>query len=167
MDKTFPSVKTSWSPALVVDIALNETSLNGAIYDTEELCSIYGLTLEEFQELRGIEAFKRDVRDAIIEVKQNGLTPKKKMALMYEYIMDTKIPQWLDDADFPPTEKVKIWAHLGKGSGLLVDKPAEEKDAGKGATQQPSINIILTNSTPIQSVQVTQNEPITIDQEKE
>lgn len=147
MSRTFPSAQTSWSPALVIDIAINETSLNGPLMSTEDLCERYGLSEDEFAELKQLSAFKKDVREAIVEVKQNGLTPKKKMAIMYEYVMDTLMPEWLTNPDFPATEKVKIFVHLGKGSGLVVDKPVEDKK-DQVNLQMPTLNIILTQEQP-------------------
>ena len=148
MIKSFPAAQTQWSPALVVDIAINETSLTGPVYSIEDLCSLYHLTEEEFLQLKNIPAFKKEVRDAIIEVKQNGLTPKKKMAIMYEYILSQQVPIWLTDADFPATGKVKLFVHLGKGSGLVVDKPPELNNTIN--LGMPTLNIILTQEAPVE-----------------
>lgn len=159
MLKTYPAIQTSWSPALVVDIAINEASSGAPLYTNEDLCEMYNLSIEEFEELRTLSAFKKDVRDALIEVRANGLTPKKKMAILYEYILDNQIPQWLADDEFPATEKVKIFVHLGKGSGLVVDKPEEKSTA----SQVPTLNIILTQEAPANTVTIVP-QVTTIDQ---
>jgi len=71
---------------------------------------------------------------------------------------------------FPAPQKMDAMKFLAKLAKLIDDPNAKNEQGAQGGAnnpQQPSINIILTSSTPVQAVQVSQNEPVTIEQARE
>lgn len=166
-----PPPVSSWPIGLAIALADLETAVGlGGSYGTEEdICKAFNISVEFLERLKGLKAFRSEVQEAIRSLKNVNGVIRRKAVLQLEQYIDIHIPNWLVDPNFPAPQKMdalKLLAKLGK----LIDDPAaknEQTQQGGSATQQPSINIILTNSTPMQSVQVTQNEPITIDQQRE
>jgi len=99
---------TSWPIGLAVAIADMETAVGrGGSYGTEEdICKEFGITLDTLSRLKSLKAFRTEVQEAIIALKNAHGTVRRKASLQLEQYIDTFIPRWVADPDF---QHLKRW----------------------------------------------------------
>ena len=148
---TLPATSLTWDARLPLDIALNESSVTGRhLYTSEELIARYNLTSREFVNLQKLPAFRQQVREAIQELQENGLTVKRKASALFEFYIDMSVPALMESNYTDAKTKLDIIKFLGQVAG----KDGKEA-AGEATTsvQMPSLNIILqTAPAPVQRV---------------
>ena len=155
---------TTWPVGLSVEIADFETSVGTPISTVEEICKRFDITEEFLTALRGVRAFRNEVRTAIVDLKKTNNTVRRKAALQTENYIDTLCPLWLADPRWPPAEKLKTLMFLAK-LGRLIDDPNDKGDAPLTPNQQaPTLKIILTQEAPGGMKVVPHESYTTIDQ---
>lgn len=113
-----------WTPQLVLEDAL-------ALWDDEELCTRYAMTLGELTAVRQLAPYRRAVEQARQEITSQGLTFKHKARLQAETFLDSHVPAWLGDADTPLKDRVALLTKLVEW-GELEPKKEVANAAGAG-----------------------------------
>lgn len=133
---------------------MNRTAFYGSdvgelLFNDEELCSQWGLTQKELDEIRMDPEFRVAVGAQIYNLKQTGDTIRFKIREQFNYYLDNVVPEIMTSNFTPAAEKIKLIAILGEGAGILKDKSikAPLPDVNNQSQQsQPVLNIILTTT---------------------
>lgn len=134
----------TWHPQLPLDIAINESSVTGRkVHEDDELLRAYGLSQADYDIIRALPAFRQQVRDAIVELKTNGVTVRRKAGMLFEFYIDTTVPALMTSDYCDAKVKLDIIKFLGQVAGK--DGKAEQEAAGAVAATvaAPTLNIIL------------------------
>lgn len=142
----------TWHPQLPLDIAMNESSVTGRkVHEDAELLNAYGMTQESFDIIRTLPAFRAQVRAAILELKNNGLTVRRKAGALFEFYIDTTIPSLMNSDYCEAKVKLDIIKFLGQVAGK--DGKAVEDGASAPIVASPTLNIILQTAQPVASLE--------------
>lgn len=147
-----PTYLIEYPVGLAVEVALNEaaTANSGSpLFEMEELCKQFDITMEDYARIKNNVAFRAEVRQHLANVKENNGTVKRKAAMAAEFYLDNLVPTWLNDSGTSVDVKLKVVQFLAK-MGRLVDDPAEKArlealEASKNikSNSGPSINLIF------------------------
>lgn len=130
----------SWDARLPLDIALNLSSVTQRqLYSDEDLIERYGLSKEQLDAIQQLPAFRKDVLDARHELAANGLTIKRKATALFEYYLDTSVPEMMGGTYTDPKTKLEIIKFLGQVAG----KDGKAELAAEQVAQIPTLNITL------------------------
>ena len=135
-----PNLK--WDARLPLDIAINESSVTKRpVYTTEQLLNTYGIDQAYFDVIRSLPAFRAQVREAIQEIQNNGLTVKRKATALFEFYIDETVPLLMNSSYCDAKTKLDIIKFLGQ----VAQKDGKTgDDAPVAATvAAPTLNIIL------------------------
>ena len=105
------------------------------------LCEAYGLTQEDWERLRHDPVFIADLRDAVEEVKKDGVSFKMKARLQSEELLKTswQLIHSRND-DVPPSVKADLIKFTIRAAGLDGSKDQASSAVANTALQ---ININL------------------------
>lgn len=119
-----------WPPQLVLDLALG---LDG----TEAILNRYNLTPGQLDRLYEIQSFRTQVAAAGRELRENGMTFKRKAAAQAESYLET-IDGMMLDPDTPAGVRLEVFKTVAKYGEL---EPKESKqDQGNQNNIQVNIN---------------------------
>lgn len=123
-----------YPPTLPLEIALKTAS-------NKELCEEYGITKEEWDDLRVNERFRQDVANYIELLKEEGMSFKLKARLQSEELLKTSWRMIHSvNGEVPASVKADLIKFTIRAAGL--DGSAQKEGAnGGGANLQ--INIVL------------------------
>lgn len=119
-DATSPQVNQRWTPKLVLEDALG-------IFDEEELCARYGLTVGELQGIRQLKPYQAALQKTRAEILEQGLSFKHKARVQAEMFLDSVMPQWINDPDAPLKDKLAALTKLVEWGEL---EPVKAQAAG-------------------------------------
>lgn len=118
-----PSEKlTPYPPTLPLEIALRTAPI-------KDLCIEYGLTKEEWDDLRLDPVFQADLKRAVDLVKEEGMSVRLKAQLQSEELLKTNW-QMIHDPTIPPS----VRADLSKFTFRVAGLSEPPKDANTGPT---------------------------------
>lgn len=145
-------------PALLAFHIAERESSNNPLWTEEEICEHFDITMEQLAQFKTLPSFRAEVRANLAEIKDSNSHIRRKASAQAELFLDTLVPSWLRDDDFPPAEKVKLMALLLK-TGRVIDDPLEKAKAEAEVaaktpqiSQQPTLNLYLTTApgaTPV------------------
>jgi len=122
-----------YPPTLPLEIALKTAT-------PKELCEEYGITKQEWDELRADERFRRDVAQYIEMLKEEGMSFKLKARLQSEELLKTSWRMIHSvSGEVPASVKADLIKFTIRAAGL--DGSAQKEGASGGANLQ--INIVL------------------------
>lgn len=131
-----------WDPRLPLDIAMNESSVTGRhIYTDAQLLNTYGMEQGHYDTIRALPAFREQVRNAILELKTNGLTVKRKATALFEFYIDTTVATLMESDYCDAKTKLDIIKFLGQVAGK--DGKTGDDAPGTPIVAAPTLNIIL------------------------
>lgn len=110
---------------LLVDIAMNDASLGYKPFSDDDLMKLYNLTYDEFRAINQDPDFRREVRTTAQSIRNSGDTIKLKMKQQLELYIDQTIPTLMGDPEVSAKDKIGLLQFLGKGSGMIDDKPKD------------------------------------------
>ena len=132
-------------------MAHHDSSVGTPLYNLEEICDHFDITLDQLETFRQLPAFRAEVRAAILELQDTNSTIRRKVRKQTELYFDTLVPKWLIDESFNNAEKVKLLTLMTKVA-KLIDDPAEkakvEAEVAAKSPQQsaPTLNLYLTTA---------------------
>lgn len=89
LNRAFPDNQFPWPPKLCIDFALG-------LEDEETILLRYGITPEEFNQIKHLDAFRRDLAQAAAAIREEGLTFKTKCKLFAEEYLEELYLQLFD-----------------------------------------------------------------------
>lgn len=113
-----------WPPQLVIDLALG-------VEGTDEILERYALDSNDLDALSTNPAFRAQLVEARNIVAKEGLTFRKKAALLAEMHLDT-ISSLVDDVDAPAATRLAAFQSLAKLGNL---EPIKEDKANQNNMQ--------------------------------
>lgn len=126
-----PSEIGSYPPTFPVEIALRVAPL-------KDICAAYGITLEEWLELKEDPLFKRDLIAAVEMVKKDGMSFRLKAQLQSDELLKTSWRMIHAGPEVPPSVKADLLKFTVRAAGYA--EPAE-KVGNMGNTLQIQINL--------------------------
>jgi len=151
-----------WPALLPMHIAEYESSGDLPLYTLEEIAKHFGITLEDIELFSQQLVFREEVRAFISEIKDTNSIVRQKAKAQLELYLDTLVPTWMVDPDFPPAEKnktLKFVSELAEAGGSAAQK-ASAKIAALPEAKTSTLNIFITGqngeATPVQGVTIVQ-----------
>jgi hypothetical protein len=127
-----PAEIGAYPPTLPIELALRVDTV-------EKICEAYGISHDEWLELRADPVFQRDVSEAVKLVKKEGMSFKLKAQLQSEELLKTSWKMIHAPADeVPPSVKADLLKFTVRAAGYA--EPAEKAGGMQNALQ---INIHL------------------------
>jgi hypothetical protein len=118
----------SYPPTLPVEIALRVAPLR-------DICEAYGISKDQWAELRNDPVFRRDLTAAVEHVKQEGASVKLKAQLQCDELLKTSWNMIHDTTGAtPPSVRADLIKHTYRVAGLI------EPPSGNG-NALPAMNI--------------------------
>lgn len=117
-------VTQKWTPKLLLEDAVG-------IFDDEELCNRFQLTLGELQAIRQLKPYATAKIKTQAEITDQGLTFKHKARLQAEMFLDRVMPQWITDPEAPLKDKLAALTKLVEW-GELEPRPVAQQNANAG-----------------------------------
>ena len=127
----------TWPNLLPLFIAEYESSIGTPLYTLDEIAEHFDISVEKIELYKQQTSFRAEVRSAIVEIKDSNSTVRRKASAQFENYLDTIVPKWMVDDDFPASEKVKVLQFLAK-TGRIVDDPIEKAKA-ESANKTPVV----------------------------
>lgn len=151
-----------WPPLLPMYMAEYESSPTQPIHTIEEIAKHFDITVEDIELFSQQPAFKSEVMALTIELKDSTSVIRQKAKAQLETYLDTVLPTWMVDSDFPAAEKVKTMKflqELAETGGSTASK-AKAKLEALPEQKTPSLNIFITPAggepVPVGGVTITQ-----------
>lgn len=108
---------------LPIEVALRTASIS-------KICEAYGISREEWEELRLHPAFIKDVSAAHAELKKDGMSFRMKARLQSEELLKTSWRMIHASSDeVPPSVKADLLKFTIRAAGLEVDSKATAQAA--------------------------------------
>jgi hypothetical protein len=127
-----PAEIGAYPPTLPIELALRVDTV-------EKICEAYGISHDEWLELRADPVFQRDLSEAVKLVKKEGMSFKLKAQLQSEELLKTSWKMIHAPADeVPPSVKADLLKFTVRAAGYA--EPAEKAGGMQNALQ---INIHL------------------------
>jgi hypothetical protein len=127
-----PAEIGAYPPTLPIELALRVDTV-------EKICEAYGISHDEWLELRADPVFQRDLSEAVKLVKKEGMSFKLKAQLQSEELLKTSWKMIHAPADeVPPSVKADLLKFTVRAAGYA--EPAEKAGGMQNALQ---ININL------------------------
>jgi hypothetical protein len=119
-----------YPPTLPIEIALRVAPL-------PDICAAYGISKEQFEELRRDPVFLGDLKRAVEMVKKEGMSFKLKAQLQADELLKTSWKMIHDQSgDVPPSVKADLLKFTVRAAGL-----DGSKDPSASANAGPSLSI--------------------------
>lgn len=123
-----------YPPTLPVEIALRVAPI-------QDICAAYGISKEQFAELRHDPLFVADLKRAVEMVKQEGMSFKLKAQLQSDELLKTSWTMIHDrSGEVPPSVKADLLKFTIRAAGLDGSKDPSA-NGGKGPSLSIQINL--------------------------
>jgi len=135
-----------WPALLPMHIAEYESSGDLPLYTLEEIAEHFDITVQDIEVFSQQMLFREEVRAFISEIKDSTSVVRQKAKAQLELYLDTLVPVWMVDPDFPPAEKnktLKFVSELAEAGGSAAQK-ASAKIAASPEAKAANLNIYMT-----------------------
>lgn len=127
----------SYPPGLPVEVALGDWPLS-------QICEAHGITREAWNVLRFNEVFRKDVKDCLDALKNDGMSFKLRARLQSEELLKTSWRLIHDTTgEVPPSVKADMIKHTHRVAGLVPANNPEPQQTTLQQAQKFEININL------------------------